>query len=257
MEKEEYLNILKELVIHLAGKNTEKIIDILVDKKDISEFKIADKLQLTVNQARNILYKLYAHSIVSFIRKKDRQKGWFVYYYTLNVPKSLEKLIELKKKEIENLKHQLLSRENKNFFRCETCNVELNEETALLHDFLCPECGVLLKAASNVKIISDTKNAMASAEKELNVAKGILSRIREKEEKKYTKKMEKEAKEKAIKRAKERKKKMKLKQKEKEKLLTKKNKKKPKKPKIKKKLKKKKVVKSKRKKVKKKAKKKK
>jgi len=218
-------------VIHLAGKNTEKIIDILAEKKDISEFKIADKLQLTVNQARNILYKLYAHSIVSFIRKKDRQKGWFVYYYTLNVPKSLEKLIELKKKEIENLKHQLSSRENKNFFRCESCNVELNEETALLHDFLCPECGVLLKAASNVKIISETKNAIASAEKELNIAKGILLRIREKEEKKYTKKMEKEAKEKAIKRAKERKKKMKLKQKEKAELLAKKKKKKPKKAK--------------------------
>ena len=61
---------LKEIIVSIAGKQAETIIDLLDGKKYINEFIIAKKLNLTINQTRNILYKISDHGLVSFIRKK-------------------------------------------------------------------------------------------------------------------------------------------------------------------------------------------
>jgi len=113
----EHIRLLKDLAVQVAGKNTEAIIDILKGEKPINEFRIADKLKLTINQARNILYKLYNQNIVSFIRKKDEKKGWYIYSWSLNLPKALERLKIIKEKEINILHHSLISRENKRFYK--------------------------------------------------------------------------------------------------------------------------------------------
>jgi len=182
------LRLLQELIRNLAGKNTEIIAELLIDKKDVNEFKLAEKLKLTINQTRNILYKLYAQNIIFFIRKKDKSKGWYVYYYTLNTRKAFEKLIHLKKKEIEILQNQLNSRETKAFFSCPRGCLELNEETALHQNFLCPECEQLLQLTPNEKLIADIKEKIGRIEKEIAVAQAELDIIVAKEEKQKEKK---------------------------------------------------------------------
>ena len=163
----EYLKLLKDLVIQVAGKNTEIIIDILKDEKPVNEFKIADKLKLTINQARNILYKLYNQNIVSFARKKDEKKGWYIYSWSLNVPKSLERLKAMKEKELDGIEHQLKSRENKRFYKCPNECMEFNEESAMLHHFTCPECGSVLQLASTEELAKDLKIKIEQAKKEI------------------------------------------------------------------------------------------
>ena len=51
-----------------------EIVDLLYGKANVNEFLIAKKLNVTINQARNILYKLGDEGLVSFIRKKDKKK---------------------------------------------------------------------------------------------------------------------------------------------------------------------------------------
>jgi len=188
------LRLLQELIRNLAGKNTEIIAELLIDKKDVNEFKLAEKLKLTINQTRNILYKLYAQNIIFFIRKKDKTKGWYVYYYTLNTKKAFEKLIHLKKKEIELLQHQLNSRETKSFFSCPRGCLELNEETALHQNFLCPECEQLLQLTPNEKLIAEIKEKIGRIEKEIAVAQQELDIIVAKEEKQKEKKAKRKVK---------------------------------------------------------------
>jgi transcription initiation factor TFIIE subunit alpha len=77
---------LGDLIEEIAGEGASLIVDILYKKKDVNEFAIAKKMDLTINQLRNILYKLSAQGLVSFIRKKDERKGWYIYYWTLNSP---------------------------------------------------------------------------------------------------------------------------------------------------------------------------
>src|SRR3989338_4668036 len=137
--------LLYEVVEKIIGKNGDTIVDLLKEKKDVNEFKIAEKLKLTINQVRNLLYKLSEQNIVSFIRKKDKAKGWYIYYWTLDNLKSLELLYKLKQRELKQSYSLLKSRENKRFYRCPDGDIELAEENALNHDFLCPECGKLLE----------------------------------------------------------------------------------------------------------------
>lgn len=175
----DHLKLLKELVVQVAGKNTEIIIDILKEEKPVNEFKIADKLKLTINQARNILYKLYNQNIVSFARKKDEKKGWYIYSWSLNVPKALERLRIIKEKELHNLNHQLNSRENKRFYVCPNECVEFNEESAMLHHFTCPECGTVMQLSSTEELSNDLKSKIDLAKKEIGEISVELKKIDE------------------------------------------------------------------------------
>ena len=50
--------LLREIVVLVVGKPAEPIADLLYSNKHINEFTIAKKLGITINQTRNILYKI-------------------------------------------------------------------------------------------------------------------------------------------------------------------------------------------------------
>ena len=88
-------DLLKKIALEVGGQSAEGVVDILFGKKHVNEMIIAKKLKLTINQTRNVLYKLGDEGLVSFIRKKDSKKGgWYIYYWTLEAGKSLSKLKE-------------------------------------------------------------------------------------------------------------------------------------------------------------------
>jgi transcription initiation factor TFIIE subunit alpha len=180
--------LLNELVIRITGKNSEALVGILKDEKSVNEFKIAEKLELTINQTRNILYKLYSQGVVYFTRKKDERKGWYIYFWMLNVTKALERFIALKQKELDELQHQITSHENKRFFRCKNDCVELNEESAMIHNFLCSECGNLLQLANHEKNIHEFRGRISRIKSEIEEAKQERAKIQEEKEKKEEKK---------------------------------------------------------------------
>jgi transcription initiation factor TFIIE subunit alpha len=205
------IQLLKELVRTIAGKDTEAIVDILGTEKSVNEFKIAEKLKLTINQTRNILYKLYNQNIVSFTRKKDEKKGWYIYFWVLNTLKSLEKLLNFKNKELYDLEHQVKSKENKHFYICTSDNLEFNEETAIHHDFICPECGQLLKLATFDKKIEELNIRIKKVRKEIEVVEDELSKIRVIKQKELEKDIEKKKRLQKAKRARAKKKLQKVK----------------------------------------------
>ena len=100
---------LKEVVIIIVGKQAEDIIDMLDGDKYINEFLIAKKLGITINQTRNILYKISDHGLISSIRKKDKRKGWYTYFWKIEVLKSLEFLANIIDKRKDQLIHQIKS----------------------------------------------------------------------------------------------------------------------------------------------------
>jgi len=105
--------LLKEIVSSVGGKQGEELIDLLDGKKYINEFLIAKKLDITINQARNILYKLADLRLVSSIRKKDKRKGWYTYFWKIEILRSLSFLREEISKKIEQLEYHIKSRETK------------------------------------------------------------------------------------------------------------------------------------------------
>jgi len=190
------LNFLKEVVESIAGKPATDIVDLLVGKKDVNEFLIAKKLKLTINQTRNILYKLSEAGLVSSTRKKDKRKGWFIYFWTLDSVKSLELLEKKTREELEQLGHQLSNRKSKRFYICKTCNLEVGEETALLNQFICQECGQVYELSESDAIISEIDIKIKKLEKQLETISEEKNELLEKASKKRKRKSSRAAKKK-------------------------------------------------------------
>ncbi len=188
--------LLYNLIEDLAGEGNGRIVEILFNKKDVNEFLIAKKMELTINQVRNILYKLSNHGLVSFIRKKDKKKGWYIYYWTLNTEKSLALIEQFLKKKISNFNEQLNNRQTKRYYTCPYCQIEVTEDIALEHGFSCEECAEIYELSINTPHIRDIKTKTTRTTRELDQIKAELEVVREKLRKKKEraiKKADKEA----------------------------------------------------------------
>ena len=174
---------LKDSVSIIVGKPAEEIVDLIYNNKHVNEFLLSKKLNLTINQTRNILYKLSDYGIVSSVRKKDKRKGWYTYFWRIEPTKSLEFLKNSLTKKIEQMTYQIKSKETKDFYICETCNVELNEETALVNAFTCNECGGLFTLKDNSKTIKDLQKSLEKLKEELAFVDTELEKEKEKTEK--------------------------------------------------------------------------
>jgi transcription factor E len=192
---------LKEIVTITVGKQAENITELLNVNKHVNEFTIAKKMDLTINQTRNILYKLSDFGLVASIRKKDKKKGWYTYFWKFEILKCLEFLKGLLTKRFNELGQEISDRQKKMFYECASCNLEYNEEAALLMDFTCDECGQIFSTKDDKKYVKDLgkmkdkieeklKHLEVEVEKELV----IIGKKREKE-------FKKEQKEKDIKKA--------------------------------------------------------
>ena len=181
--------LLKELVIKSAGKDAEQIVDIIAGGKPVNEFKIAEKLKLTINQVRNILYKLSANNIVFSIRKKDSKKGWYIYSWSIDAQKALHHFADLKKKELKNHEALLHSRQTRGFYVCPNGCIETSEENALLHSFKCSECGQLLQPESFENEKKELYEKIVLARKELLFIEEELGKIEAVKEKKEIRKI--------------------------------------------------------------------
>lgn len=188
------IKLLHDFVEEMANAGAGKIVEILFGKKDVNEFLIAKKMNLTINQVRNILYKLSAEGLVSFVRKKDKRKGWYIYFWTLNTEKCLIKLKQNLIKKVEEYNSILSNRELKRFYACKSCGIEVNEPKALENGFTCEECAEVYELSENKEVIKETKTKITKTEKELQLIEEELEKHRKKESNKKKRQEKKDAK---------------------------------------------------------------
>jgi transcription factor E len=198
------INLLKKIVEKSAGLQAVKIVDLLYNKKNINEFIIAKKLGITINQTRNLLYRLSHLGIISSTRKKDKRKGWYIYFWTFNVIRSLELLEEGINQEIAGLEGQLASKKQKRFYKCSICGREATEEAAMQTEFICQECGEVYALADNAPIIAETAKQIEHLRRELGFVESEIKKEREKREKGLVRFLKREAYKKKILRKKSR-----------------------------------------------------
>ena len=189
-----FKKFLKDVVVISVGKQAENIIDFIGDKKYVNEFSIAKKLDITINQMRNILYRLSDYGLVSSIRKKDKRKGWYTYFWKIESIKSLEFLKGNIEKKVIQIVNQIESREAKTFYICNRCNIEFNEESALVIDFTCSECGGIFVIKDNSKLLKELKKALNKQKKELSLVEEEIKKEREILEKRKIREIRKEKK---------------------------------------------------------------
>jgi transcription initiation factor TFIIE subunit alpha len=213
--------LLREIVVLTVGKQAEPIADLLNTNKHVNEFLIAKKLGITINQTRNILYKISDFGLVSSERKKDKKKGWYTYFWKFEILKCLEFLKKLLVEHKEEIENQINSREKSIFYICTLCNLEHSGDEALLMDFTCDECGELFETKDNSKLVKDLKKSLEKIDEKMKIIDSEIEKEVSKLDKKKAVEFKKEEKEKDKKRE-EAKKKREERKKEKEKAKNKK-----------------------------------
>jgi transcription initiation factor TFIIE subunit alpha len=165
--------LIDDVVAEAAGADVLPLVKLLKNRKNVSEFKLASGLKKDINPTRNMLYRLYNANLVSFVRRKDKVKGWYIYYWTFNGKRIKQLTANIKNKKLDKLKERLEREKSSNFFICENKCIRLDFDQATDFGYKCPECGALLHQEDNVKKIADLEKDIAQLEKELKKKKSI------------------------------------------------------------------------------------
>lgn len=160
-------NIIEEVISETVGPDVIALVKKLKNQKNVSEFKLATSMRQEINTIRNMLYRLYNSNLVSFIRKKDQKKGWYIYYWTFNDKEIKHLALDLKKKKIEKITERLTREKNSSFFVCKNKCLRLEFEQAVDFEYKCPECGTILEQEDNSQKIKELEKEVETLQKEV------------------------------------------------------------------------------------------
>ncbi|USN45448.1 MAG: hypothetical protein H6502_05355 [Candidatus Woesearchaeota archaeon] len=153
LQKTMLFNDIKEVVLELVDQDALTIVEYLFDRSKVSEFIIAEDLDLELHQTRKLLYRLLHHNLVIFQRKKDKNKGWYICYWDFN-KNSIDHLREkIRQDKLERLNQRLVREEANQFFLCKNACARMAFDDAAEHNFKCIECGEVMNMQDNARTI--------------------------------------------------------------------------------------------------------
>jgi transcription initiation factor TFIIE subunit alpha len=158
---------IEDVVKELVNEEAIPIVLYLIGRTKVSEFVIAQDLDLEIHKARNLLYRLLEHNILYFHRKKDKIKGWYICYWDFNekiIPFQLEKI---KTSKLAKLKERLEKESSSTFYMCKNACTRMDFEKSMEFNFKCPECGELMDEQNNVRTVEFLKERIADLDKDL------------------------------------------------------------------------------------------
>lgn len=155
------------IIQNVAGSEAIDIVKFLKGKSNVSEFTIAESLKMDIKIVRILLYRLFKHNLVYSTRKKDKKKGWYIYYWTLNIDQLKHVFEDIQKHKMNRLKERLEREKNSLFFVCENSCIRLSFDQAVNFNFKCPECGSLMNQEDNKKKVEEIEKEIILLEKEM------------------------------------------------------------------------------------------
>jgi transcription initiation factor TFIIE subunit alpha len=158
--------ILEKTTVEAVGEDALEVVQYLKGKENVSEFTVAKDLKIDIHIARNILYRLNSFHLGTYIRKKDRQKGWYISYWTLNYLRFKEMFDRLQVERLEKLKEKLKKEQEyrEGLYICPNLCTRMNFEAAMEINYKCPECGRILNPQDNSRTIEHLKTMIADME---------------------------------------------------------------------------------------------
>ena len=160
--------LLKQVVIEFAGDDAYEVVSQLKEDEETTDEKIRDETGMRLNVVRKILYKLYDLHLASYRRTRNKETGWFVYYWKLEPDRIHDLLYDKKVKVLERLKQRFDFEVENTFYHCNNngCPRHTFEE-AMVNAFKCPICNNQLVHVDNSQIISMLKKQIAILDEDI------------------------------------------------------------------------------------------
>jgi len=164
------------VITETYGEEAIPLGDYLINKTNVSEFVIANDLNVEIHKIRHTLYKLFEEHVVIFNRKKDKIKGWYICYWSLNEAELSYLVKKIKQKKIVKLKERIAKEQNNNFYMCKNACTRINFDSAFELNFKCPDCGEIMHQQDNERTIEFLTNKIIELEKEVEEQDKILKK---------------------------------------------------------------------------------
>jgi len=136
----------RQNLIDLAGENTLAVIREF--EKEMSDEELARRTKIKVSEVRAVLNKMHCAGLVSYLRNRDKDSGWYSYIWKVNQAK-MEALLPSKGGEETTMDDA----DAGEFYICKACSpgkaVPFDRASELL--FRCESCGTSLEFLENAK----------------------------------------------------------------------------------------------------------
>ncbi len=156
--------IVKQFFEEILGEEGLMVINSLMGR-EVTDEVISKELGFKINIVRKILYKLYDYRLASYIRTKDKEIGWYIYTWRLDLPRVKDVIMEKKMRILEDLTNKLEYELNTVFFECSNDHFRIPYDIASERDFRCPQCEGSLEYCNNQNVVETLETEI----KRLNV----------------------------------------------------------------------------------------
>ena len=138
----------------IGGEEYTKISKALLNNPNSTDEEIAGGTGLKVNIVRKALYDLFGRSLITGIRVRDLNRGWFVYKWKADTEHSEIYLTNQKEKTLKKLRQKIEYYRSNDFYKCDnpTCETITFQE-ALDQFFKCPSCGKNMNAIEKTTLL--------------------------------------------------------------------------------------------------------
>ncbi len=160
-------DVITRLITLLCGEDAVRVVKVLLNESEVVDELIAERTGMRLNQVRRILYDLLDKHIVTYRREVDEEKGFFLYFWSLNKEGLREIVKERKKLVLSRLRERLQYEEQKIFFVCPSgCGNRVPFEKAMDQQFKCLRCGAMLQSFDNQRMIEKLRAKIGALERD-------------------------------------------------------------------------------------------
>jgi len=165
-------NILKDKIVlqffeETIGDDGINVLKSLIGREATDE-SLSEELGLKLNITRKILYKLYDYRLASYVRTKDKDIGWYIYTWKLNIPRITAVIVERKQKVLTDLTNRFEYETNTVFFECGNDRFRIPYDIASDRDFRCPQCEGALEFTDNQNVVERLGTEIEKLQDELD-----------------------------------------------------------------------------------------
>jgi transcription initiation factor TFIIE subunit alpha len=160
---------LEKVAEAFGGEEAVQIVNVLKQTGETTDDAIAAQTEIRLNTVRKILYKLYDHSLVGLRRSRDKNTGWFIFHWRLQLDQLAGFISNQKRRVLEKLETRLAYEQDHDFYYCSTEGCKrVTFEEAMELVFRCPTCNKLLMHFDNTEIKECLTKRVEALRKELS-----------------------------------------------------------------------------------------
>ncbi len=160
-----------KLAEEIGGEEAQIVVKALQKKKEATDEELEEMTEIRVNTIRKVLYSLYEMGLADFKRIRDKESGWYYYYWHLETQKLPELIRNRKLKMLEELKKKREEIPSRYYWCGKEGHPKMPFDEAFEYEFRCPYCGKIMMEYSNEEKLKEIDEQIMHLEIELGIRK--------------------------------------------------------------------------------------